>query len=58
MDTQDKALFSEDSGVFLLGSAKVHHNDQDLNWPDVPETFDSVDQMYFGLSSIYLGTGE
>lgn len=58
MDTKDKTLFSEESGVFLFGSAKVNHNNQNLNWPDVPETFDSVDQMYFGLSSIQLETGE
>ena len=58
MDAKYRVTFSTLNGVYTYGIAKINYNDPALNWVNVPEIFNSADMMFFGLSSLRLGTGK
>lgn len=58
MDAKYRATFSTHKGVYKYGKANINYNDPLLDWSQVPEFLNSVDMMFFGLSSIRLGSGK
>lgn len=57
MDSKYRVPFSSLNGVYDYGTADIKFNDPILDWPSVPEIFNSPDMMFFGISSLRIETG-